>query len=215
MSTDKLPAGEFSAWLAATRAAQLERGTADVPCGDCTGCCEGSYFIHIAPGETDALRAIPPALLFPAPGLPPGHKVMGFDQRGRCPMLEDGRCSIYAQRPQTCRTYDCRVFPAAGIAAGGADKRKVEERARQWLFATPTEADRAALKATRAAAAFLRSHAAAFPDGFVPGNAVQLAVLATRVHEAFLGDAADDAARIEAALRLARHFATRLEAADR
>jgi Fe-S-cluster containining protein len=30
-------------------------------------------------------------------------------------MLIDNRCSIYPHRPRTCGTYDCRVFPAAGL----------------------------------------------------------------------------------------------------
>ena len=41
---------------------------------------------------------------------------MGFDERGRCPMLTDAGCSIYAHRPRTCRTFDCRVFTAAGLS---------------------------------------------------------------------------------------------------
>ena len=32
-----------------------------------------------------------------------------------------GGCSIYDHRPRTCRTFDCRVFAAAGVAVD-ADK---------------------------------------------------------------------------------------------
>ncbi len=63
-------------------------------------------FVHIKPDETQTLRRIPRALLFPAPGLPKGHRVMGYDDRGYCPMLVDDKCSIYEDRPQACRTYD-------------------------------------------------------------------------------------------------------------
>ena len=43
---------------------------------------------------------------------------------GHCPMLVDGRCSIYEHRPRTCRTYDCRVFPAAGLERRSAGGRR-------------------------------------------------------------------------------------------
>ena len=66
--------------------------------------------------ETDTLALIPPELLFPVPGLPSGHVLMGYAERGGCPMLIEGKCSIYAARPRIFRTYECRVFPAAGIA---------------------------------------------------------------------------------------------------
>ncbi|HET7720760.1 MAG TPA: YkgJ family cysteine cluster protein, partial [Acidimicrobiales bacterium] len=104
--THTLPAGRFSTWLV--------RIGVDVPCGTCTACCTSSQFVHIGPDERDTLSRIPKALLFPAPGQPKGHVVMGYDERGHCPMFVDGACSIYEHRPRTCRTYDCRVFPAAG-----------------------------------------------------------------------------------------------------
>jgi Fe-S-cluster containining protein len=122
------PAGELAAWLEATRVVIRDEATADVACEGCTACCESSQFVHIAPDETDALARIPAALLFPAPGSP-GHMLLGYDEHGRCPMLVDGRCSIYAHRPRTCRTYDCRVFAAAGV---DCDKPRIAERARQW-----------------------------------------------------------------------------------
>ncbi len=70
-----------------------ERGS-EVPCGSCTACCTSSQFVHIGPDETDTLARIPAALLFPAPRQPPGHVLLGYDERGHCPMLVDGRCSI-------------------------------------------------------------------------------------------------------------------------
>ena len=182
-----LPAGDFAAWLRDVRAARASGGGTDVPCGSCTGCCTSSYFIHIGPDEADTLARIPRQLLFPAPGLPPGHVVLGYDERGHCPMLVDGACSIYEHRPRTCRQYDCRVFPAAGIeTAGGDDKDAINRQIRRWRFTYPHEDDRIAYHAARAAAAFLREHADAVPDGVVPSNPTQLAVLAIDVHELFL-----------------------------
>ncbi len=183
-STD-LPAGEFSAWLRATRRG-LESGRgADVPCGSCTACCTSSYFIHVGPDEARTLRRIPKKLLFPAPGLPKGHRILGFDARGHCPMLRDGACSIYDDRPQTCRSYDCRVFPAAGIEAGGDEKGEVNLRIRRWKFDYASMRDTEAHAELREAARFLRANAELLPPGTVPGNPAQLAILAIRVSDVF------------------------------
>lgn len=212
-----LPAGDFSSWLRTTRTTLAEQGSADVPCGECIGCCTSSYFIHIGPGESQALRRIPKKLRFPAPGLPKGHVVLGYDANGRCPMLADGKCSIYEDRPQTCRSYDCRVFPAAGIEAGDDGKELINQRVRRWRFSYPTEGDREEHLAVQAAATYLQEHAGCFPDGFVPGNPAQLAVLAVKVYDAFVdgagapdggGRASTDSDLAAAAVERARQFGT-------
>lgn len=126
-----LDAGEFTAWLHDMRAALRGERGADVPCDGCSACCTSSQFVHIAPDERDTLAHVPRELLFAAPGLPSGHVVLGYDERGHCPMLVDGRCSIYAHRPRTCRTYDCRVFAATGVEC---DKPSVAQRVARWCF---------------------------------------------------------------------------------
>ena len=189
MADGELPAGDFSSWLSDMRAALRSERGADVPCGGCTACCTSSQFVHIGPDETDTLAHIPPALLFPAPLLPRGHVVLGYDERGHCPMLVDNRCSIYEHRPRACRTYDCRIFPAAGLEVGDdEDKDLIARRARRWRFAYPAEADRAQHEAVQSAAAFLAEHAAEMPPGAVPPNVTARAVLAVEIHELFLGD---------------------------
>ncbi|MGH8973037.1 MAG: YkgJ family cysteine cluster protein [Acidimicrobiia bacterium] len=158
MTTDadgELAAGDFSSWLTGMQAALRGEADAEVPCAGCTACCTSSQFVHIAPDETDTLAHIPPALLFPAPRLPRGHVVLGYDERGHCPMLIDGQCSIYEHRPRTCRTYDCRIFPAAGLEIDGADKVGIARQARRWRFSYPTPADETGHDAVRAAAAAL------------------------------------------------------------
>jgi len=145
-------AGPFLPWLDEVRVAIRGEGETDVACGTCTACCSSSQFVHVEPDEVDALAHIPKALRFPAPGLPKGHVLLGYDERGRCPMLTDAGCSIYEHRPRTCRTYDCRVFEAAGLEA---DKPLIAERARQWRFDHPTPADEAAHESIRRAAAEL------------------------------------------------------------
>ena len=184
--SEYLPAGNFSAWLHQTRNAQVTKGTTNVKCGACVGCCTSSYFIHIGPDESQTLQRIPKQLLFSAPGLPKGHVLMGYDEKGHCPMLIGGKCSIYEHRPQTCRSYDCRVFPAAGFRAGEADKELINQRIGLWKFSYPTKLARAEHAAVQAAGQFLGERANCFPIGVVPGNPAQLAVLAIKVYEVFV-----------------------------
>ena len=177
------PAGGFSSWLHRTRLAQVEDTGADVPCGECVACCRASYFIHIGPEESQTITRIPVELLFPAPGRPKGTVVLGYDEHGRCPMLRGDGCSIYDDRPLTCRAYDCRMFAAAGIAA---DRAEITERARRWRFDYPIRDDHARHTAVNAAARFLQEHTECFPAGAIPENPADVAVLAIKVYEVFL-----------------------------
>jgi Fe-S-cluster containining protein len=187
MNDDGLAAGDFATWVTGMQGALLGEYGSDVPCGSCTACCTASQFVHIEPDETDTLRHIPAELLFPAPRMPRGHVLMGYDQRGHCPMLIDDKCSIYEHRPRTCRIYDCRVFPAAGLRIDDADKALIDQRAQQWRFSYPTNTDHVRHDAVRAAAAFLGDHASEVFDGAPRPNATQRAVLAVELHDAFVG----------------------------
>ena len=172
------------------RAVNGERAS-EVPCGDCTSCCRSSQFIHIEPDEATTLARIPAAHLFAAPRLPKGHVVMGFDANGCCPMLSDDRCSIYEDRPKTCRTYDCRIFPAAGIDPGD-DHDLISQQSRRWRFEYPTTLDRAQHVAVRAAAAFIEDRPELFGDGPAPTTPTQKAALALGIFDAFLGSDASN-----------------------
>jgi len=181
-----LPAGGFSAWLAGMQDALHGDGGSDVPCGGCTACCRSSQFVHIGPDEVDTMASIPAELLFPAPRLPRGHVLLGYDENGHCPMLIDGGCSIYEHRPRTCRTYDCRVFPATGVEIDDDDHVAIGQRARRWRFSHPTDVDEVQHEAVRAAARFVRCREDLLPQGAAPSNPTQLAVLAVRLHVAFV-----------------------------
>ena len=182
-----LPAGDFTAWLREMQGALRDERDSEVPCDGCTACCTSSQFVQIGADETETLARIPPALLFPAPRMPAGHRLLGYDERGHCPMLVGGRCSIYEHRPRTCRTYDCRVFALSGVEADDEDDRKalIGLRARRWRFESSTATARAERDAVRAAAAFLADHPA-LPEALRPVTAAQRAVLAILVHGAFL-----------------------------
>lgn len=193
---EDLPAGPFGNWLIELLASLRGEGGTDVPCDGCTACCTSSQFVHIAPDEHDTLAQVPRELLFPAPGAPAGHVLLGYDEQGRCPMLGERGCTIYHHRPRTCRTYDCRVFPAAGLLPTEAGKEAVAERARRWRFDHPGPGDRSAHDAVRAAARYLAEHPEALPGGVVPPT-TQLAVAAVACHELFLDGEAGDGRRAE------------------
>jgi Fe-S-cluster containining protein len=193
-----LSAGDFSGWLHAMRRALAGGPGMDVACGDCAGCCTSSYYIKVRPHETRALAAIDPKFLEDAPG-PAAGRLMGYHENGHCPMYTGRGCSIYPDRPETCRTYDCRVFTAAGMPAGGAEKSVINERVARWRFDFPTEDARREQRAVEAAARFLRQHPVRFPGGHVPSRASEIAVLAVKTYEVFLDPPRDDRA-IAAAL---------------
>jgi Fe-S-cluster containining protein len=193
---DVLPAGGFSDWLDGMARALRGEQDSDVPCGACTACCRSSQFVHIGPEERATLAHIPAELLFPAPRLPAGNVLLGYDENGHCPMLVDERCSIYEHRPRTCRTYDCRVFPAADVAPETGDLEPVARQVRRWRFDVQDDDDRARHQAVRAAAAYVQARAEVLPDGRPPANATQRAVLAVRLHEAFLGEDPDTGAPV-------------------
>ena len=195
MSEDgPLAAGSFSAWLTGMGAALRGEADSDVPCDGCTACCTSSQFVHIEPDEVETLRRIPAELRFPAPRLPKGHVLLGYDENGHCPMLVDGACSIYEHRPRTCRTYDCRVFTATDLPVDDEATPAIAERVAEWRFATATIDDEAKLAATRAAVQYLIAHADELPPGAVPPYPPQLTVLAIEISEVFLtrdGDTAN------------------------
>jgi hypothetical protein len=123
-------------------------------------------------------------------------------------MLREGLCSIYAHRPQTCRTYDCRVYAAAGLDPG---KPAIAARVRRWRFEYADEQARLAHDAVRAAALFLRNDAPSFPRGRAPDRPPDVAIMALKVYEAFIGAPVpdDSAAKRQLAARvieLARAF---------
>jgi Fe-S-cluster containining protein len=174
-------AGEFSNWLRATEAALRSGGKGtDVPCGSCRGCCRSSMFIQIGPEEVETIRRIPKGLLFPAPGFPRGHVLMGYGDRGQCPMLSDGECSIYEYRPQTCRDYDCRVFAATGLSVDEHNQPEIAHRVAEWSFSY-SEQGRALKAALRRAVSFLQDNRDRFPEGSLPGQSGPLAAIAVRI----------------------------------
>ena len=118
-------------------------------------------------------------VVFPAPRLPVGHVLMGYDESGHCPMLIDGACSIYEHRPRTCRTYDCRVFAASGLMLDDPTKSAINDQVRRCQFQLADNIDRAELEAVRSAALLLRA--------LEPGsNTTEQSLAAIEIHDQFL-----------------------------
>jgi Fe-S-cluster containining protein len=77
-------------------------------CESCKAkCCNGTKFnsVVIYPGEVDELRALGAKI-----EKQPGFSTLLMSQEGGCKFLVNGRCSIYKQRPTSCKTYDCRIL---------------------------------------------------------------------------------------------------------
>lgn len=163
---------DFGPWLSAMDRALRGKGEADVPCATCSACCTSAQFVHIGPDEADTIAHIPSELLFPAPGGSSGEALLGYDDRGHCPLLADGRCSIYEHRPVACRTYDCRIFAATGVEP---DQPGVAERVRRWRFTFADDAARIDHEGLLEAATDVRQ------DSVGPANATAVAVRAVEL----------------------------------
>lgn len=202
---ETIPAGPFSDWLRSMRAALAGSTGMDVACGNCRGCCTSSYFIKVRAHEKAALEQIGADNLRPAPGDGDGNMLMGYDARGHCLMFANGVCSIYSHRPETCRTYDCRVFTAAGMNAG-PDKSEINDRIASWRFKYPSARDLDEHRAVTAAANYIRQHVIRFPGGRVPSRPSEVAVLAVKTYEVFLDPPPSDAEIAAAIIATSRDF---------
>lgn len=201
-------AGEFGAWLEQMRAVLRGEAEAAVPCDGCVGCCVSSYPIPLRPSDAVALAEVPDQYLqWPASASEPAR--MGFRDDGTCPMLVEHRCTIYADRPRTCRDYDCRIYAAAGLVPDGR-RTVIQQRVEEWRFRYEDAQSRARAAAVRRAAAFIRDHAACFPTAMRGHSATAAAVLAVKVYPLFMDGQPDRAVpdQVNAVLEAARAFDT-------
>lgn len=175
----------------------------EVPCGGCVACCVSSYPIPLRTQDAVARSAVPEQWLI-GPALPGERWLMGFREDGSCPFLEGRTCGIYADRPQTCRDYDCRLYAAAGLVPDG-HRPAIEQRVRAWEFRFGSDVERGEARAVRRAARFIRGNPALFPLGMRAGSATAAAVLGVKTYPLFLdperAEPAEETARrvIEAA----------------
>lgn len=185
LSESTVAAGPFSAWLRAMRRSLLGNEGMDVPCGDCVGCCVSGYSLQLRPEDHQAAARIPATFMVRAAGFAKENVTVAALPNGLCPMLDDGKCSIYSVRPQTCLDYDCRIFAAAGIVAGGEDKAVINKRVLEWRFSYPERTDELEHAAVRAAATFIRERRDSFTVR-VPAGPMGIAVFAIKAYPVFL-----------------------------
>jgi len=179
--SDVVQAGPFGTWLTQFIASLRGDAGTDVPCGTCVGCCVSGYPVPIRP--TDALDdVLPSEYVVPITST---SKMLVARADGTCPMLQSSRCSIYSRRPLTCRDYDCRVFAAAGIDAGGSGRDAINQRVRAWRFTYGSELEERQHEAIKATARFIREQPAAF-NGRAPTAPGGIAVLSVKAFDVFL-----------------------------
>lgn len=181
------------------------RGHADVPCGECIGCCISSYPIPLRPEDRVARAEVPEQfLLGPAP--PDARWLMGFRDTGHCPFMNGGCCDIYADRPQTCRDYDCRIYAATGLLPDG-NRSVIDQRVREWEFSFADDDERLEAAAVRRAARFIRENAGLFPPQVRATSSTAAAVLAVKVYPAFATESfAPQQQLVARVMTLAREF---------
>lgn len=189
---NKINAGEFSVWLNEFIQTMKGNGNGNVPCGNCVGCCTSFKFIHIRPTDVATIENIPKEIIFKAPGLPKGHYLMGYDEKGHCPMFKEGKCSIYNFRPETCKQYDCRVLTASGILIND-ESLDITNKVHSWSFEYSSKESKKLSEAVKLAGKFLCEYSAKFPEGFKPLLNSQLSALAVRVHAEFIGHTVESA----------------------
>jgi Fe-S-cluster containining protein len=173
----------FAAWLRATCATLEQDVPADVPCGSCNACCRTFHQIHLRPGEKRARKRLPKDYLSVARGLPPGYLLLGYTDKGACPVLIDGRCTIYEDRPLVCRTYDCRMYAATGVTP---DRPEIAAQVRRWRFSHPAVADQELHEAVLVAVRFIGEHPQCLPGEAARRQPIRVATLAVAAHEKFL-----------------------------
>ncbi|MFY0564438.1 YkgJ family cysteine cluster protein [Archangium lansingense] len=99
-------------------------------CRSCGLCCDGNLFSHVPlqRAEADAARRNGLEVVSLADGSPAVRQC--------CTALKGRSCTLYAERPEGCRRYACRLFNAlAGGTVSFEEARSVVEQAHALLSA--------------------------------------------------------------------------------
>jgi Fe-S-cluster containining protein len=123
--------------------AQATGDDINVPCGTCNACCRTARMeIDVLADEAAVIEHTLDAA---------GNRKLAKNPDGSCVYLVEGKCSVYANRPRACRTYDCRVPNLVFGWCDGSDAI-MEEAISVWApLETPTAEDVDTLVAIRMA----------------------------------------------------------------
>lgn len=110
----------------------LEKMTSHPPCNGCTGCCRGLN-VDLHPRESGE------GLDYET--LSDGTRRLRRNPDESCVHLVDGRCTVYAIRPQTCRVFDCRDNAVTSCVTL-AQERQLTEAIMRWRPEFKTYEDR-------------------------------------------------------------------------
>jgi hypothetical protein len=120
--------GSITAFL---RAAEKAHATKEskVPCGECNACCRSpKMLVDLMPDELSRFpEAVPAAEIDTVSERSSGY-ILPKNADGSCAKLVDGKCSIYADRPSACRSYDCRW----GVFLRIADDEVMGAALKEW-----------------------------------------------------------------------------------
>ncbi len=122
----------YDAFLAAAEQVTRLVGPKSACRRGCTHCCHIPVAVTEVEAEVIAKR-IGVKARHEAPILPPGERGYGYDKP--CPFLANGSCSIYANRPVTCRLHFnmdrddllCRLLPETTVPLPLANMRTLQE----------------------------------------------------------------------------------------
>jgi Fe-S-cluster containining protein len=115
-------------------------------CLDCGLCCDGSLFYAVPVTRDEVLRL----------GTRVDFSEDGAQMMQCCRALEGNRCTVYDERPSTCRTYRCFVLSsfergAMSEAEARAALDELRELVRAVSLATGVADQREAVRTARAA----------------------------------------------------------------
>lgn len=200
-------AGEFRRWLHSMREVLTTGRGIQVPCGTCRACCRSGYFIPVRAAEHSTMAVVPSRVLMPSlSASQTGDRLIAITPKGDCALFVRGNCSIYSNRPQACRDYDCRLFAATGLRTGHP---AIDLQIDGWRFCHD-DADSLRIQAAmQEVAGFILRYPQAFPGGRAPTRAPDVAVVAFKAHRIWLARDTPTVSRAQLAERIVqacRHF---------
>lgn len=132
----KRPSGSLTRFLRHLETG-LKKVSVETPCGSCTACCrDPELHVDLTPEETEIFPSVEKL----------GRRVLPRQENGECINLIEGKCVVYANRPRSCRIYDCR-YHLLGLPLSN-DCTIMKEAVAQWEpFRLPTTEDKTAFVA--------------------------------------------------------------------